>query len=44
MTVQEWSGVKYNGTQYLYRKDAQGNIVALLDETYQVVVKYIYDA
>ena len=38
------TGVKYDGKQYVYRKDAQGNIVALLDETYQVVVKYIYDA
>ncbi len=38
------SGVKYNGTQYLYRKDAQGNIVAILDMSGNVVVKYTYDA
>ena len=29
---------------YLYRKDAQGNICALLDSNGGVVVKYIYDA
>ncbi len=38
------SGVKYNATQYLYRKDAQGNIIAILDSNGAVVVKYIYDA
>lgn len=37
-------GVNYNGTQYLYRKDAQGNIVALLDSDGNVVVNYSYDA
>ena len=34
------TGVKYNNKNYVYRKDAQGNIVAPLDDTYQVVVKY----
>ncbi len=29
---------------YFYRKDAQGNIVALLDENGSVVVKYVYNA
>ena len=29
---------------YFYRKDAQGNIVALLDENGAVVVKYVYNA
>ena len=29
---------------YFYRKDAQGNIVALLDENGAVVAKYVYDA
>ena len=29
---------------YLYRKDAQGNICALLDSEGNVVVKYVYDA
>ena len=37
-------GVKYNNEQYFYRKDAQGNIIALLDEAGNVVVKYVYDA
>ena len=32
--------VKHNGSTYFYRKDAQANIVALLDETGAVVVKY----
>ena len=36
--------VKYNGSTYFYRKDAQGNVVALLDITGTVVVKYKYDA
>lgn len=35
------TGVKYNNKEYVYRKDAQGNIVAPLDDTYQVMVKYI---
>ena len=37
-------GVNYNGKTCLYRKDAQGNIVALLDSNGNVVVKYTYDA
>ena len=36
--------VKHNNTTYFYRKDAQANIVALLDNTGAVVVKYRYDA
>ncbi len=36
-------GVKHNGELYLYRKDAQGNIIAILDSVGNVVVKYIYD-
>ena len=36
--------VKYNGSTYFYRKDAQSNIVELLDNTGTVVVKYKYDA
>ena len=36
--------VKYGGSTYFYRKDAQANIVALLDNTGAVVVKYKYDA
>ena len=29
---------------FYYRKDAQGNVIALLDSTGAVVVKYVYDA
>jgi len=36
--------VKHNGSTYFYRKDAQANIVALLDNNGAVVVKYKYDA
>ena len=36
--------VKYGNETYYYRKDAQGNIVELLDSTGAVVVKYKYDA
>ncbi|MDE6849775.1 MAG: RHS repeat-associated core domain-containing protein, partial [Clostridia bacterium] len=38
------AGVKHNGETYLYRKDAQGNIIAILDSTGKVVVKYAYGA
>ena len=38
------AGVKYNGNTYFYRKDAQGNIIALLDSNGNVVVEYKYDA
>ncbi len=37
-------GVKYNNTQYFYRRDAQGNIVAILNTSGNVVARYIYDA
>ena len=45
-------GVRYSTVEdeetvtndYFYRKDAQGNIIAILDSTGDVVVKYIYDA
>ena len=36
--------VKYDDKTYFYRKDAQANIVALLDNSGSVVVKYKYDA
>ena len=36
--------VKHNNATYFYRKDAQANIVALLDNTGAIVVKYKYDA
>lgn len=37
-------GVKYNDNTYVYRKDIQGNICAILDNTGNVVVEYKYDA
>ena len=36
--------MKYNNAVYYYRKDAQGNIIALLDSSGNTVVKYRYDA
>ncbi len=36
--------VKYNGTRYFYRKDAQGNIAAILYDNGAVAAKYEYDA
>ena len=37
-------GIIHNGTQYFYRKDVQGNIIAILDGNGNVVVRYAYDA
>ena len=37
-------GVKYSDNTYFYRRDAQGNIIALLDNNGSAVVKYVYDA
>ena len=36
--------VKYNNATYFYRKNAQQDIIALLDNTGATVVKYKYDA
>ncbi|MDE6442403.1 MAG: hypothetical protein K2L12_06615 [Clostridia bacterium] len=38
------AGLKYNGTAYVYRKDVQGNIIAILDSSGNIVVQYKYDA
>ena len=38
------AGIVYNNATYLYRKDAQGNICAILDSNGNVVVQYKYDA
>mgnify|MGYP001086981244 CR=1 FL=1 len=38
------AGVLYNGGKYIYRKDAQGNVVALLNADGEVAVRYEYDA
>ncbi len=37
-------GLIYRNMQYFYRKDAQGNVVAILNASGNVVVKYVYDA
>ena len=36
--------VKRGESTYFYRKDAQGNIIVLLNSSGNVVVKYVYDA
>lgn len=40
----ELLGVKYNNVIYYYEKNAQGDIVAILDNMYNKVVQYQYDA
>ena len=37
-------GVYYNGTLYLYEKNLQGDVVAILDSSLTRVVEYVYDA
>jgi uncharacterized protein RhaS with RHS repeats len=37
-------GLKYGATTYLYRKDAQGNVIALIGENGAIVARYLYDA
>ncbi len=37
-------GFSYEGNNYYYRKDIQGNIIALLDSNGVIVVQYEYDA
>ena len=37
-------GLKYAGNTYFYRRDAQGNIIALIDNNGAIVVEYKYDA
>ena len=36
--------LKYNNATYFYRKDAQGNIAAILDSNGNIVVEYKYDS
>lgn len=38
------AGFKYNGTNYLYRKNIQGDITHIIDLSGNIVVKYAYDA
>ena len=37
-------GLKYGENTYFYRRDCQGNIIAILDSVGNVVVEYKYDA
>ena len=37
-------GLKYGVTTYLYRKDVQGNVIALIGENGAIVARYLYDA
>lgn len=37
-------GVKYNGTQYYYLRNAQGDIMGIVNTSGTVVVEYTYDA
>ena len=36
--------VDFAGLRYFYRKNAQNDIIALLDNEGRIVVKYVYDA
>ena len=38
------AGVNYDGATYIYRRDAQGNVVALINTSGAKVAEYIYDA
>ena len=37
-------GMKYNGNIYFYRKNAQGDIIGLVDSNGDLIVSYVYDA
>jgi len=37
-------GFNYNGTDYYYRKNLQGDIIAILNTSGGIVAKYVYDA
>ena len=37
-------GVEYGGEKYIYRRNVQKDVIAILDSSGNVVVKYIYDA
>ncbi len=38
------AGLNYNGESYLYRKDVQGNIIAIIQWPNMIVARYEYDA
>ena len=37
-------GILYNNTPYYFQKNLQGDVIAILDQNAQVVVRYSYDA
>ena len=37
-------GLVYNNTQYYYKKNLQGDIIGILDENLNEVIKYQYDS
>jgi len=37
-------GLKYNGTPYFYRRNLQGDVVAIVDASGSLVAEYTYDA
>lgn len=37
-------GFSYNGTQYFYIKNAQGDIIGITDTSGNIVAKYTYDS
>ena len=36
--------ISYNGTRYAFRKNLQGDVIAILDTSGNVVARYTYDA
>ena len=38
------AGFTYSGAVYLYRKDVQGNIIAILNSNGEILARYFYDA
>jgi len=37
-------GFEYNGTDYYFRKNLQGDVIAIVDKDAQTVARYSYDA
>ena len=42
--VDDLIGLQYNTDKYYYLKNAQNNIIGILDSNYNIVAKYTYDA
>lgn len=43
-TANNLVGFKYNGTQYFYTRNGQGDIIGILDNNMQQVISYTYDS